>query len=98
MPTFLDEFTDLLSTIRQGSNERLIICGDFNLPGDEAASMIDERLASLPDVQGYMQHVTEPTRSSTTGGNLLDLLITSKTTSLSLISNVDVHAQHTPSV
>jgi len=51
MPTFLDEFTDLLSTIRQGSNERLIICGDFNLPGDEAAS-IDERLASLLNVHG----------------------------------------------
>ena len=42
--TFLDEFADLLSTIGQGSNERLIVCDDFNLPGDEAAS-IDERLA-----------------------------------------------------
>ena len=35
--TFLDEFVDLLSTICQGSNERLIICGDFNLPGDESS-------------------------------------------------------------
>jgi hypothetical protein len=71
-PKFFDEFADLLTMIGQGGNKQFIICGDFNLLGDEAAS-IDEWLASLLDIHGYQQHVMEPTR----GVNLLDLLITS---------------------
>ena len=88
-PKFFDEFADLLTMIGQGGNERFIIRGDFNLPGDEAAS-IDERFVSLLDIHGYQQHVTEPTR----GRNLLDLLITPTTSSQPLISNVAVLNTH----
>jgi len=53
-PEFLDQVSDLLSMIGQAGNKRLIVCGDFNLPGDEAAC-IDERLASLLDIHGYQR-------------------------------------------
>jgi Endonuclease-reverse transcriptase len=69
--TFIHEFTDLLTTVWQGCGERLIICGDFNMPG-VVPGTIDERLSTLLDVHGYLQHITQPTR----GHNLLDLLIT----------------------
>ena len=71
--TFIDEFTDLLATVGQGCNERLVICVDFNVPGDKLGT-INERLSTLLNVYGYQQHVEQPTR----GHNLLDLLITPK--------------------
>ena len=68
---FIDEFANLLTTIGPGcSGERLLICGDFNMPGNVPGT-IDERLSTLLDVHGYQQHVAQPTR----GRNLLDLLI-----------------------
>ncbi|HSN24539.1 MAG TPA: endonuclease/exonuclease/phosphatase family protein, partial [Methylomicrobium sp.] len=60
--TFLDEFTELITLIGPGINERLMICGDFNLPDGNRAGAVDERLTNLLDVHGYQQHVTEPTR------------------------------------
>jgi len=87
---FLEEFTDLISMIGPGINERLIICGDFNMPDGDKAGAIDERLANLLDVHGYQQHVTGPTR----GKNLLDLVITPASTSPPLVSNVVVQSSH----
>jgi hypothetical protein len=88
--TFLDEFTELITLIGPGINERLIICGDFNLPDGDRAGAIDERLTNLLDVHGYQQHVTEPTR----GRNLLDLVITPASTVQPLVSNVVVQSSH----
>ena len=76
--------------IGSGINERLIICGDFNMPDGDKAGAIDERLANLLDVHGYQQHVTGPTR----GKNLLDLVITPASTSPPLVSNVVVQSSH----
>jgi len=86
---FIDEFTDLLTTVGQGCSERLIVCGDFNMPGDDPAS-IDERLSTLIEVHGYKQHVTQPTR----GHNLLDLLITPAPAPAPLVNNVAVLSSH----
>ena len=86
---FIDEFTDLLMTGEQGCNERLIVCGDFNMPRVEPVT-IDDRLSTLLEVHGYMQHVVQPTR----GHNLLDLLITPSPALLPLIDNVAVLSSH----
>ena len=89
--TFLDEFADLLTHIASGLNERLLICGDFNMAG-EYGSIIDERLSTLLDMHGYTQHVTQPTRYGRTNqsDNLLDLIITPQLTSQPSISSVRI--------
>jgi Reverse transcriptase (RNA-dependent DNA polymerase)/Endonuclease-reverse transcriptase len=90
--TFLEEFADMLTTIGLGMNERLVVCGDFNmpaLPGD-GDGCIDGRLSTLLNEHGYQQHVTGPTR----GGNLLDLLITSSSSAHPLVSNVAIRSSH----
>ena len=91
-PGFIDEFADLLTSIGVGPSERLIICGDFNLPGADSTTM-DDQLQALLDVHGYTQHVTEPTRHDATGNvaNLLDLVITSATRAPPLESVFTVH-------
>jgi len=82
----MDESAELLSLIEQEISEKLIICSDFNMPG-ENIKCIDDRLSTLLDVHGYQQHVTEPTR----GHNLPDLVITPTTSSSQpFISNVRV--------
>ena len=84
--TFLDEFAEMLTLIERGFSEKLIICGDFNLPGLNSIS-IDDRLSTLLDTHGYQQHVSEPTRCN----NLLDLLITPISSEMqTLVSNVTV--------
>ena len=73
----MDEFAELLTwNIEHGTSEKLIIWGDFNMPGVSINSMND-RLSTLLDVHGYQQHVTEPTR----GHNQLDLVMTPTTSS-----------------
>jgi hypothetical protein len=92
--TFVDEFADLLSDIATGVNDRLVICGDFNMPGGDATK-VDDRLTSLLDTQGYQQHVNVPTRRSGRSDNLLDLLISPLSTSpLQLLSNVEVRSSY----
>jgi exonuclease III len=92
---FLEEFSELLTSIGLTQNERLVICGDFNLPGADEIS-IDSQLSSLLDVHGYQQHVTQPTRhdASRRTANLLDVLITTAVRTQSLVSNVQVHSSH----
>ena len=64
------------------------------MPGVSASS-VDDRLASLLDTHGYDQHVFVPTRRSNRSDNLLDLLISSSSTSpQQMISNVDVRSSH----
>ena len=72
--TFVDEFADLLSNIATGVNEKFVICGDFNVPGADTNS-VDDSLASLLDIHGYLQHVTVPTRRSGRAESLFDLHI-----------------------
>lgn len=90
---FLDEFADLLTVLGAGIGERLLICGDFNMPGDDPGT-IDGRLSTLLDTHGYQQHVSEATRRAS--NNLLDLVITPVTMSPSwpLVSGVAVHSSH----
>ena len=87
--TFLEEFGELLAEIGLGIGERLVICGDFNMPGVDQNS-IDDGLRSLLDVHGFTQHVDEPTRNQ----SLLDLVITPAESSHPLISNIAVRSSH----
>ena len=76
----------MLTLIERGFSEKLIICGDFNLPGLNSIS-IDDRLSTLLDTHGYQQHVSEPTRCN----NMLDLLISPISLEMqTLVSNVTV--------
>jgi hypothetical protein len=85
--TFLDEFAEM---IERGYSEKLIICGDLNMPGLNSNST-DDLLLTLLQVHGYQEHVTEPTR----GKNLLNLVITSPSSqNQSLVSNVTVVSLH----
>ena len=92
---FLNEFADLLLSIATGLDERLVVCGDFNMPGADPFN-IDCRLFELLDTLGYRQHVAQPTRHDKSGrtSNLLDLLITPQSTTRSLVSNVGVFSSH----
>lgn len=92
---FLEEFEDLLMLIGPGIGERLLVCGDFNMPGEDSAT-IDARLFALLEVHGYQQHVTQPTRHGPGKDNdsLLDLLITPTSAPRSLLSNVAVCSSH----
>ena len=95
---FLDEFSDLLASLGSSTGERLIICGDLNMPGSDAVN-IDERLTSLLDIHGYQQHVTQSTRHDPRQlplprDNLLDLVITSTALASPLVSDVEVFDSH----
>jgi hypothetical protein len=52
-------------------NERLIVCGDFNLAGVDKFT-IDSQLSALLDMYGYVQHVTEPTRHDPKGKSAMN--------------------------
>ena len=67
--SFIDELDDLLGTIISDSNNKIILCGDFNCPGlDE--THIDNGLLTVLESYGLQLLVHEPTR----GGNILDIL------------------------
>ena len=93
--TFLDEFADLLTSIGLCHNERLLICGDLNMPGEDA-NTVDVRLIALLDEQGYKQHISVPTRRDprTHRENILDVLITPQSTDKSIVSNINVCNSH----
>jgi hypothetical protein len=92
---FIDELADLLSSVVIGPSEKLILCGDLNMPGADSTS-VDIQLTTLLDVHGFVQHVTEPTRHNAmmTSANLLDLVITTASKVPPLVSNVGVHTSH----
>ena len=83
---FIDEFLDIISTISATSgNDRLLICGDVNLPGPPGSSNIDVDLQKALESLGLYQHVAQPTR----GDNILDILATSDTLPLTRIALSD---------
>ena len=71
---FIDEFLDIISTITATfGNDRLIVCGDVNLPGLPRSSNIDADLHEALESVEFHQQVALPTR----GDNILDILATS---------------------
>jgi hypothetical protein len=82
--TFIDELSDLLTDCANYIRKnRFIACGDFNCPGDSAAGAavgLDPVLVSALHIHGLTQHVAEPTRSTESVSNLLDLVISLDTT------------------
>ena len=75
--TFLDEFGPLLTTLGTEAPDRLMICGDINLPGN-SPNEIDDDLADLLNSTCFTQHIDVSTRhdSHHTRSSLLDLIIT----------------------
>ena len=75
--TCVEEFGSLLATLGMDTVDRLIICGDLNLPGT-SPDKIDDDLAELLDSTSFTQLVNSPTRhdSQHTRSSLLDLIIT----------------------
>jgi hypothetical protein len=92
---FIDELADLLSFVIIGPSEKLILCGDLNMPGADSTS-VDIQLTTLLDVHGFVQHGTKPTRhnNKTTSPNLLHLVITTASKVPPLVSNIGVHTPH----
>jgi len=70
MCEFVDELSDVLSTVVAAS-DRLLIVGDFNCLGPTSTTIYPP-LAELLDCMDMTQHVQSATRAQ----NLLDLLIT----------------------
>jgi len=91
---FLCEFAELLTTVGLGQNERLIVCGDFNMPGVDKNS-IDRQLSLLLDTHGYCQHVDVPTHHdpSFRSENLLDHVITGQSMT-KFESSINVVSSH----
>ena len=80
---FIEELLDIISTITaSSSNDRLLICGDVNLPGLPGSLNIDVDLQEALESLELHQHVAQPTR----GDNILDILATSGTIPLTGIS------------
>ena len=67
---FHTELADALSAI-VSATDRLVVCGDFNCPGDGPTS-IDPDVSAVFDSLNLVQHVHAPTRLD----NLLDLVVT----------------------
>ena len=83
IPTFLDEFSELLSYLCPQPAD-LYIFGDFNFHADDMSSSNTKLLLELLDSFECKQYVDFPTHDS---GHCLDLLI-SRSSSRSLLSNV----------
>lgn len=82
---FIDELGEVLSTLTN-AGDRLLVCGDFNCPGADSTS-VDPDLAAVFSETGLTQHVQSPTRVSGNSSNLLDVLATDASLS---VSNVRV--------
>ena len=90
---FLEEFGSLLATLGTDAANRLMISGDFNLPGT-SSNETDDDLADLLNSTGFTQHIRSPTRhdSNHTKSSLLDLIITPSTSTF--ISTTSVVSSH----
>jgi len=64
----LGRISELLSLIEHGTSEKLIICSDFKMPGENIN--IDDWLSTLLDVHDYQQLITEPTRTAISSSSL----------------------------
>ena len=90
---FFDEFSTLLTTLGIDVGNRLVICGDFNLPGTTPDTHDDE-LAELLHSTSFAQLVNSPTRQDSHHDkfSLLDLIITPSPSKL--VSSTSVEASH----
>ena len=82
---FYNELSDYLSELIIYRSQSIILCGDFNCPGNDP-SQINPQLHSTLDSCNFTQHVNEPTR----GDKLLDIIATdnpSLITSSSIINS-----------
>ena len=86
---FLDEFGLLLPNLGTDAVDRLMICGDFNLPGT-SPDTIDNGLAELLHSTSFSQFVKSPTRhdSHHDRSSLLDLIITPSSSKLVTVTSV----------
>ena len=90
-PLFFEEFGSLLTNLGTDAVDRLLICGDFNLPGT-SPDKIDSGLAELFESTSFTQFVNSPTRhdSHHLTSSLLDLIITPS----NLVSATSVVSSH----
>ena len=86
VPSFLEEFSDLLAILCSQPAE-LVISGDFNLHVDDSSSSQTRSFLDLLESFGLKQHVNFPTHDS---GHSLDLVIT-RSSSSSFLSNIHSH-------
>ena len=91
--TFFEEFGSLLATLGIDTVDRLIICGDLNLPGT-SPDKIDDDLAELLNSTSFTQLVNSPTRhdSQHIRSSLLDLIIAPSPSKL--VSTASVVSSH----
>ena len=91
--TFPAELDDLISTVGVDAEDKFVICGDFNLPGEDSKK-IDSRLDSLFDVHGLKQHVASTNLHDKRTGreNMLDLLVTAQ--SSNIVHELRVETSH----
>ena len=90
---FYEEFGLLLTNLGTDAVDRLIICGDFNLPGT-SPDMIDNGVAELLNSTSFTQLVKSPTRHDSRHNrvSLLDLIITPS--SSRLVTGTSVVSYH----
>ena len=76
------EFEELLTSLGLQAGDGLLLCGDFNPPG-QCDIVVDRRFSSLLDQHGMMQHVQHPTRhdTATNSDTVLDLVVTTDSSS-----------------
>jgi len=84
--TFCCQLADLLDQLIL-ADQRFVLCGDFNCPG-EGDNHISSELHDVLQRYNLLQHVHEATH---TGGNTLDLLLT-PSDDASLVSEVSVRS------
>ena len=76
--TFLDDVSKV-SLIAAVHPTETIVCGDFNTRYKDSTCTNANNLADLLDTYGVVQHVSDATHER---GNILDLIITAKTSGL----------------
>ena len=70
IPQFLIALGDFLATLISNTTDRLILCGDFNCPGDDG-TCVNDGLQGVLESFKLVFHINEPTRA----GILLDIIV-----------------------
>ena len=76
--TFLDDVSKVL-LIATAHPTETIVCGNFNTRYKDSICMKANNLTDLLDTSGFLQHVSDASHER---GNILDLIITAKTSGL----------------
>ena len=69
---FVEELSDFLSFGTSSQKQKLLLCGDFNMPG--SPETVDDDVITMLDEHGFIQLVKNPTREE----NILDLIAISE--------------------